>query len=102
MTMFRYFRDNEGRSYHFAARIVNVAQLGGADFHEAYRVAETIEVGDRESWHRAWQAAGKSKSGPKPRSARPAHHRAGCLPGAHLLDWFMEEVNRPRGQTKFP
>ena len=32
MTMFRYFPDNEGWSYHFAARIVNVAQLGGADF----------------------------------------------------------------------
>ena len=38
MTMFRYFPVNEGWSYHFAARIVNVTQLGGADFHEAHRV----------------------------------------------------------------
>ena len=30
MTMFRYFPGNEGWSYHFPARIVNVAQLGGA------------------------------------------------------------------------
>lgn len=58
MTMFRYFSGNEGWSYHFAARIVNVAQLGGADFHEAHRVAEKIKVGDGESWYREWQAAG--------------------------------------------
>ena len=38
MTMFRYFPVNQGWSYHFAARIVNVTQLGGADFHEAHRV----------------------------------------------------------------
>ena len=57
MTMFRYFPGNEGWSYHFAARIVNVAQLGGADFHECHRVAERIKVGDGESWYREWLAA---------------------------------------------
>jgi alpha-beta hydrolase superfamily lysophospholipase len=59
MTMFRYFPGNEGWSYHFAARIVNVAQLGGADFHEAHRVLERVKVGDGESWYREWQAAGE-------------------------------------------
>ena len=56
MTMFRYFPDNEGWSYHFAARIVNVAQLGGADFHEAHRVCERIAPGDGEGWYREWRA----------------------------------------------
>jgi dienelactone hydrolase len=55
--MFRYFPGNDGWSYHFAARIVNVAQLGGADFHECHRVAERIKVGDGESWYREWHAA---------------------------------------------
>ena len=55
--MFRYFPGNEGWSYHFAARIVNVAQLGGADFHECHRVAERIKVGDGESWYREWRSA---------------------------------------------
>lgn len=57
--MFRYFPGNEGWSYHFAARIVNVAQMGGADFHECHRVAERITVGDGESWYREWQTAGE-------------------------------------------
>ena len=57
--MFRYFPGNEGWSYHFAARIVNVAQLGGADFHEAHRVLERVKVGDSESWYREWQTAGE-------------------------------------------
>jgi alpha-beta hydrolase superfamily lysophospholipase len=84
MTMFRYFPGNEGWSYHFAARIVNVAQLGVADFHEAHRVLERVKVGDGESWYRAWQAAGErvennaigaQKAG-RPITARDAFLRA--------------------------
>src|SRR5688500_3950170 len=84
MTMFRYFPGNEGWSYHFAARIVNVAQLGGAEFHEAHRVAEKIKLGDGESWYREWQAAGErveanamaaQKAG-RPITARDAYLRA--------------------------
>lgn len=84
MSMFRYFPGNEGWSYHFAARIVNVAQLGGADFHEAHRVCERIEPGDGESWYREWQAAGErnesnavaaQKAG-RPITARDAYLRA--------------------------
>ena len=84
MTMFRYFPGNEGWSYHFAARIVNVAQLGGADFHEAHRVLEQVKVGDGEGWYHAWQAAGTrneaiamaaQRSG-RPITARDAYLRA--------------------------
>ena len=84
MTMFRYFPGHAGWSYHFAARIVNVAQLGGADFHEAHRVAEKIKIGDGESWYREWQAAGErveanamvaQKAG-RPITARDAYLRA--------------------------
>jgi dipeptidyl aminopeptidase/acylaminoacyl peptidase len=82
--MFRYFPENAGWSYHFTARIVNVAQLGGADFHEAHRVAERIKVGDGESWYREWRAAAErveafaqaaQKSG-RPFTARDAYLRA--------------------------
>lgn len=59
MSMFSYFPGNPGWSYHFTARIVNVAQMGGADFHEAHRVAERIKVGDGESWYSEWQRAGE-------------------------------------------
>ncbi len=70
MTMFRYFPDNEGWSYHFAARIVNVARLGGADFHEGYRLRRR----SRSVTGRAGIANGKpqvsvSKSGLQSRSA---------------------------------
>ena len=84
MTMFRYFPGNEGWSYHFAARIVNVAQLGGAHFHEAHRVLEQVKVGDGEGWYHAWQAAGTrneaiamaaQRSG-RPITARDAYLRA--------------------------
>ena len=84
MTMFRYFPGNEGWSYHFAARIVNVAQLGGTDFHEAHRVLEQVKVGDGEGWYHAWQAAGTrneaiamaaQRSG-RPITARDAYLRA--------------------------
>jgi dipeptidyl aminopeptidase/acylaminoacyl peptidase len=84
MTMFRYFPGNEGWSYHFAARIVNVAQLGGTDFHEAHRVLEQVRVGDGEGWYHAWQAAGTrneaiamaaQRSG-RPITARDAYLRA--------------------------
>lgn len=82
--MFRYFPGNEGWSYHFAARIVNVAQLGGADFHEAHRVAERIKVGDGESWYREWYAAGErvesnaiaAQQAGRPITARDAYLRA--------------------------
>lgn len=75
MTMFRYFPDNPGWSYHFAARIVNVAQLGGADFHECHRVAERIKVGDGESWYREWHAAGHRVED----LAREAQHRGRAI-----------------------
>ena len=84
MTMFRYFPGNEGWSYHFAARIVNVAQLGGADFHEAHRVLEKVKVGDGEGWYHAWQSGrhpqrsdrhGCQRSG-RPITARDAYLRA--------------------------
>ncbi|MGD0026131.1 MAG: alpha/beta fold hydrolase [Xanthobacteraceae bacterium] len=82
--MFRYFRGNEGWSYHFAARIINVAQLGGADFHECHRVAERIKVGDGESWYREWVSAGErveknareAQRGGRPITAREAYLRA--------------------------
>ena len=84
MTMFRYFPGNEGWSYHFAARVVNVAQLGGADFHEAHRICERIKAGDGESWYREWQAAGErvekvataAKVSGRPITARDAYLRA--------------------------
>jgi hypothetical protein len=84
MTMFRYFPGNEGWSYHFAARIVNVAQLGGADFHEAHRVLEQVKVGDGEGWYHAWQAAGTrneaiamaAQQSGRPITARDAYLRA--------------------------
>jgi dienelactone hydrolase len=84
MTMFRYFPGNEGWSYHFAARIVNVAQLGGADFHEAHRVLEKVKVGDGESWYGEWQKAGErnealaisAQQAGRPITARDAHLRA--------------------------
>ena len=84
MSMFRYFPGNEGWSYHVAARIVNVAQLGGADFHEAHRVLERVTVGDVESWYREWQAAGErvenkakdAKQRGRPITARDAYLRA--------------------------
>src|SRR5208282_1185153 len=82
--MFRYFPGNEGWSYHFAARIINVAQLGGADFHECHRVAERIKVGDGESWYREWVSAGErveknareAQRGGRPITAREAYLRA--------------------------
>ncbi|RAI43040.1 hypothetical protein CH341_16395 [Rhodoplanes roseus] len=61
MTMFRYFPGHDGWSYHFAARIVNVCQMGGADFHRCHRVAERIAVGDGDSWFREWNAAGEER-----------------------------------------
>jgi pimeloyl-ACP methyl ester carboxylesterase len=84
VTMFRYFPGNDGWSYHFAARIVNVAQLGGADFHECHRVAERIKVGDGESWFREWFAAGerveenarRAQQQGRPITARDAYLRA--------------------------
>ena len=84
MTMFRYFPGNEGWSYHFAARIVNVAQLGGADFHEAHRVLENVKVGDGEGWYHAWRAAGTrneaiamaAQQSGRPITARDAYLRA--------------------------
>jgi dipeptidyl aminopeptidase/acylaminoacyl peptidase len=84
MTMFRYFPGNEGWSYHFAARIVNVAQLGGADFHEAHRVLEKVKVGDGESWYREWHNAGVrieenaivAQRAGRPITARDAYLRA--------------------------
>jgi dienelactone hydrolase len=84
VTMFRYFPGNEGWSYHFAARIVNVAQLGGADFHEAHRVLEQLKAGDGEGWYRGWQAAGarneknalEAKRRGRPITARDAFLRA--------------------------
>ena len=82
--MFRYFPGNEGWSYHFAARIVNVAQMGGADFHECHRVAERIKVGDGESWYREWQTEGErvetiaiaARQKGRPITARDAYLRA--------------------------
>jgi len=84
MSMFRYFPGNEGWSYHFAARIVNVAQLGGADFHEAHRVLEKVAAGDGESWYQGWQAAGlrvetlarEARRRGRPITARDAYLRA--------------------------
>ena len=84
MTMFRYFPGNEGWSYHFAARIVNVAQLGGADFHEAHRVCERIEPGNGESWYREWRAAAErvelsaisARNTGRPVTSRDAYLRA--------------------------
>jgi fermentation-respiration switch protein FrsA (DUF1100 family) len=61
MTMFRYFPGHDGWSYHFAARIVNVCQTGGADFHRCHRIAERIAVGDGESWFTEWNAAGEER-----------------------------------------
>jgi dipeptidyl aminopeptidase/acylaminoacyl peptidase len=84
MSMFRYFKDNAGWSYHFAARIINVCQNGGADFHECHRVAERIKVGDGESWYQEWHAAGErveklaimEKQNGRPITARDAYLRA--------------------------
>src|SRR5262245_41230354 len=84
MTMFRYFPGNGGWSYHFAARIVNVAQLGGADFHEAHRICERIKTGDGESWYSEWQGAAErveklaleAKNTGRPITARDAYLRA--------------------------
>ena len=124
MTMFRYFPGNEGWSYHFAARIVNVAQLGGADFHEAHRILERVKVGDGESWYREWQAAAERVENnaiaaqktyadlPEPKHLRIWNeaegggihlmndNRAEAVP--YMLDWLLEEVNRLRGRTVFP
>ena len=95
MTMFRYFPGNDGWSYHFAARIVNVAQLGGADFHEAHRVLEQVKVGDGERWYHAWQAAGTRLCRPEAllwfrrrwgkRRRRTLHHKAVQQAGSCFL-----------------
>lgn len=82
MTMFRYFPGNDGWSYHFAARIVNVAQLGGADFHEAHRVLEKVKAGDGEGWYNAWQDAGErvqTRAAVAQRSGRPITARDAYL-----------------------
>src|SRR4051812_39013976 len=82
--MFWYFSGNEGWWYHFASLIVYVAQLGGADFHEAPRGAERIKAGDGESWYKEWQSAAErveklaqeaQKRG-RPITARDAYLRA--------------------------
>jgi dipeptidyl aminopeptidase/acylaminoacyl peptidase len=72
VTMFSYFPGNPGWSYHFTARIVNVAQMRGADFHEAHRAAERIKVGDGESWYTEWQ-----RTGERVEKVAEAAHQAG-------------------------
>ena len=48
--MFMYWPDNRPWSYHFMARLINAAQLGGACFHESHRTAQRIRPHDGESW----------------------------------------------------
>ena len=88
MTMFRYFPGNEGWSYHFAARIVNVAQLGGADFHEAHRVCGEGQGRRRRELVSRMASRRRARRRERHRGAarRPAHHRPRRLPArAQLL-----------------
>lgn len=104
MSMFRYFPGNPGWSYHVAARIVNVAQLGGADFHEAHRVLERIEVGNGESWYREWRAAAErietsahaAQAAGRPITARDAFLRAH---NAYRTAQFFLVGSDPRKRT---
>jgi len=53
--MFMYWPDNRPWSYHFMARLINAAQLGGACFHESHRTAQRIRPHDGESWYAEWR-----------------------------------------------
>jgi len=61
--MFMYFPENRGWSYYFMARLINAAQLGGADFHECHRTAQRIRPGDGESWYAEWQGVAERVEG---------------------------------------
>src|SRR3972149_10860246 len=73
LTMFMYWPDNRPWSYHFMARLINAAQLGGACFHESHRTAPRIRPHDGESWYAEWRGGARrgGGGGRAPAAARP-------------------------------